>query len=89
MKQRRDKLKLYGDLLAVLSEPDTEKIVLTRVSVRMNVSYDRLKNYISELYVLGFIEDEHSLKPTKKGQHFLKEYRRIKQFLKDMGIFEV
>jgi predicted transcriptional regulator len=87
MKPRRDKLKLYGDLLTVLyNEANAGKIVPTRVSIRMGVSFDRLKNYISELYALGLIEDENTLKITEKGKKFLREYKKILDFLKDMGI---
>ena len=51
---RRDKLKIYGDLLTILDEePSREKVVLTRVQVRLNVPFDRLKGYISELRVLN------------------------------------
>ena len=66
---RRDKLKIYGDLLAVLcDEANTEKIVLTRVQVRINVPFDRLKNYIYEISSLGLIQDESSLRLTREGQ---------------------
>ncbi len=84
---RRDKLKIYGDLLSVLnSEGDTEKIVLTRIQTRINVPFDRLKNYILELSELGLIQDEKSLKLTEKGKQFLREYKRILDFMNRMGI---
>jgi predicted transcriptional regulator len=84
---RRDKLKIYGDLLAVLNdEANAEKIVLTWVSVRMKVSFDRLKKYIAELVELGLIEDEYSLKLTEKGKRYLKEYKKVLAFMEDMGL---
>ncbi len=84
---RRDKLKIYGDLLAVLQdEANTEKIVLTRVQVRINVPFDRLKNYISELNGLGLIQDETTLKLTEKGKQYLKEYEKVLDFMKRMGL---
>ena len=48
---RRDRLKIYGDLLSALrtSETKGEKVILTHVQVRINVPFDRLKNYIAEL----------------------------------------
>jgi predicted transcriptional regulator len=57
---RRDRLKIYGDSLSALmaSEIKGEKVFLTHVQVRINVPFDRLKNYIAELKNLGFIEDE-------------------------------
>ena len=83
---RRDILKIYGDLLSVLrSEARNEIIVLTRVQVRINVPFDRLKNYIKELKELGLIEDEMSLKLTEKGKQYLEEYEKILDFMKRMG----
>jgi len=84
---RRDKLKIYGDLLSVLhTEVNTDKIVLSRIQVRVNVPFDRLKNYIHDLSELGLIEDEVSLKLTEKGRHFVKEYEKVLGFIKIMGI---
>ena len=84
---RRDKLKIYGDLLSVLrTEGNSEKVVLSRVQVRINVPFDRLKNYIFELKELGLIEDETSLRLTEKGKEYLQEYEKILDFMKRMGL---
>ncbi len=84
---RRDKLKIYGDLLSVLKdEANNENIVLTQVQVRINVPFDRLKNYISEIKELGFIQDETSLVLTEKGKQYLREYEKVLEFMKRMGI---
>jgi predicted transcriptional regulator len=84
---RRDKLKIYGDLLSVLySEANNEKIVLTRIQTRINVPFDRLKNYILELNDLGLIQDEKTLKLTEKGKQYLSEYEKVLEFMKRMGI---
>ena len=84
---RRGKLKIYADLLAALKdEAKNEKIVLTRVQVRINVPYDRLKNYISDLIDLGLIQDETSLILTEKGKRYLEEYEKVLDFVKRMGI---
>ena len=88
MKQiaRRDKLKIYGDLLSILAENRDEKVVLTRIQVQIKVPFDRLKNYITELYQLGLIENEITLKLTEKGKQYLVEYERVLDFMKRMGI---
>ena len=84
---RRDKLKIYGDLLMILNnQTKTEKIILTQIQVRMGVPFDRLKNYISELTDLGLIEGETSLKVTEKGKQYLIEYATILDFMKRMGL---
>lgn len=84
---RRDKLKIYGDLLSVLNdEYKKERLVLTRVQVRINVPFDRLKKYISDLNDLGLIEDETSLRLTEKGRQYLEEYEEVLDFIKRMGL---
>ncbi len=84
---RRDKLKIFGDLLSVLNdEVNSERIVLTHVQVRINVPFDRLKNYIFELNQLGLIQDEISLRLTEKGKQYLREYEKVLEFMKRMGI---
>jgi len=84
---RRDKLKIYGDLLLVLNdESKNDKIVLTRVQVRINVPFDRLKKYLSELKDLNLLEDETSLKLSEKGKQYLREYEAVLDFIKRMGL---
>jgi predicted transcriptional regulator len=84
---RRDKLKIYGDLLKVLDNKGRgEKVVLTRVQVQINVPFDRLKGYITELIELELIENEDEPKLTEKGKQYLKEYEKILDFMKRMGI---
>ena len=84
---RRDKLKIYGDLLSVLNdESKNERIILTRVQVRINAPFDRLKKYITDLSDLGLIEDETSLKLTDKGRQFLREYEMVLDFMNRMGL---
>jgi predicted transcriptional regulator len=86
--QRRDKLKIYGDLLfALYAESGPEKIALSRVQVKIKVPFDRLKTYIKELVDLGLVQDETSLKLTKEGRQYLKEYQRVLDFMKRIGLF--
>jgi predicted transcriptional regulator len=84
---RRDKLKIYGDLLSILYEEyGSGKIVPTRVQMRLNVPFDRLKTYLTELTNLGLIEAEPSFQVTEKGKEYLREYEKIIDFMKRMGI---
>ena len=84
---RRDKMKIYGDLLAILhSEDNKEEIVLTRLQVKLNVPFDRLKQYLNEIRELGLIEDEPSPKLTKKGKQYIREYQKVLDFMKRMGL---
>ena len=84
---RRDKLKIYGDILSILyREARAEKIVLTRVQLKTNLPFDRLKNYIAELKDLGLIRQEPNLRLTEKGKQYLTEYEKVLEFMKRMGL---
>jgi len=84
---RRDKLKIYGDLLTILyGEARAEKVVLTRVQLKTNVPFDRLKVYLTELKELGLIVDEPPLRLTEKGKQYIKEYEAVLDFMKRMGL---
>jgi predicted transcriptional regulator len=82
----RDKLKIYNDLLSILDDESNQKVVLTHIQLRLNVPFDRLKNYISELTELGLIDDKNLLNLTEKGRQYLLEYRNVIEFMKRMGI---
>jgi predicted transcriptional regulator len=85
--QRRDKMKIYGDLLMILrAESDNEKIVITHIQMKINVPFTRLKKYISDLNELGLIEDETSLNVTEKGKLYIDEYETVLAFMKRMGM---
>ena len=87
--KRRDILKIYSDLLTELHRESlrkSENIVLSHVQARIQVPYDRLKTYIIDLVNLGLIEDATSLKITKKGIKYLKEYGKILNFIRDIGL---
>ena len=84
---RRDKLKIYGDLLSIIhGEAKTEKVVLTRIQLKTNVPFDRLKIYLTELKELGLIIDEPTLRLTEKGKQYIKEYETVLDFMKRMGL---
>jgi predicted transcriptional regulator len=84
---RRDRMKIYAELLSILkSEADREDIVLTRLQLRLNVPFDRLKQYLIELRELDLIEDEASPKLTKKGKKYIREYKKVLNFMKRMGL---
>jgi predicted transcriptional regulator len=84
---RRDKMKIYKDLLSILeSENKKEEIVLTRLQLKLNVPFDRLKQYLAQLRELGLIKDENSPELTKKGKQYIREYEKVIDFMKRMGI---
>ena len=84
---RRDRLKIYGDLLSALSNNSgSEKIVLTQIQIKINVPFDRLKKYLKELVDLGLIENENSPNLTEKGKQYLRDYRHVLDFMRRMGL---
>jgi predicted transcriptional regulator len=85
---RRDKMKIYSDLLTILESQldDAEGIVLTRLQMRLNVPYDRLKTYLAQLKDLGLIEDASLPKLTEKGKQYIREYENVLDFMNRMGI---
>jgi predicted transcriptional regulator len=85
--QRRDKMKIYGDLLLVLhAEASKEKRAITKIITKSNIPFTRLKKYIADLNELGLIEDETSLKLTEKGKMYLDQYETVLAFMKSMGM---
>ncbi len=84
---RRDKLKIYGDILTILNrEARSEKIILTRVQLKTNVPFDRLISYLTELEGLKLIQQEPKLILTEKGKQYLTEYQKVLEFMSRMGI---
>lgn len=84
---RRDKMKIYGDILSVIhTETKHGKIVLSRIQQKTNVPFDRLKLYLSELKELGLIQSDSSLELTEKGHQYLSEYEKVLEFMKRMGL---
>ena len=84
---RRDKMRIYNDLLSILeSENKKEEIVLTRLQLKLNVPYDRFKEYLGQLRDLGLIKDKNSPKLTNKGKQYIREYEKVLDFMKRMGI---
>ena len=81
---RRDRLKIYSDLLSILSEFSAKTVVLTHVQLKINVPFDRMNDYISELRELGLINED--LKLTDKGKQYIREYRVVADFMDRMGL---
>jgi len=84
---RRDRVKIYGDILsAIWNERESDQIVLTRIQLKTNVPFDRLKAYLTELKELDLVQDEPTLRLSKKGQEFISEYKKVLDFMERMGL---
>jgi predicted transcriptional regulator len=83
---RRDKLKIYADLLFALYSESPEEIMPTHIQKKIGVPFDRFKLYVTELVELGLVRDETSMELTEKGRQYLREYERVLDFIKRMGL---
>ncbi len=83
---RRSKIQIYGDLLRIIdAHTNAEKIVLNHIQVQIDVPFDRLKKYLSELRALDFIEKGKTLKVTNKGKEYMQEYEHIVDFIEKLS----
>lgn len=85
--KRRDKMKIYYDILSAIQYQSKKGDAKpTRLQLKLNVPYDRFKQYLEDLWKLGLIEDEESPKLTEKGKKYIREYDKVLDFMKRIGI---
>ncbi|NOJ27119.1 MAG: transcriptional regulator [Nitrososphaera sp.] len=79
-------MEIYNDILsAINTELINGEAKPTRVQSLSNLAYDKLVRYLDELESKKMIIQD-PLKITEKGQDFLRDYDRIKDFLLEMGV---
>jgi predicted transcriptional regulator len=74
--ERRDRLNIYLDILQAIYTLSRRAgwAKFTRVVYMANLNHKRLKERLQELSYLDMVVwNEHGLKLTEKGYHFLKE----------------
>jgi|YelNatPaOPRAMG01_1025707.scaffolds.fasta_scaffold09126_7 predicted transcriptional regulator len=90
--KKRSKLELIMEILEVVS---TESgITPTWLSIKVNLSYDRVKKILDELIKQGLIESTPSnerkgsteLTLTLKGMKLLEELKKLRTLLEDYGL---
>jgi predicted transcriptional regulator len=85
-KLKRSKLEIYHDILnAIQKEMINGEAKPTRVQALCNLAYDKLVRYLMELEGKKMIT-QSPLGITDRGQDFLQDYERIKDFLSEMGL---
>jgi predicted transcriptional regulator len=85
-KDRRSKLEIYHDVLnAIVKESYHGEVKPTRIQFASNTSYDKLIMYFDELETKQMLV-KSTLSITEKGQRFLKEYNKIDEFLREIGL---
>ena len=85
-KPKRTAMEIYHDILiGIERESKTRGIVKrTRVQQHSNLSYDKFSRHLNDMAVKGLV----ILSPlaiTEKGREFVREYDRIRLFMRDMG----
>lgn len=86
-KEKRNRMELYYAVLnAIRTELiDDDTARPTRIQFLVGTSYDKLTTYFTELEEKNLITTE-PLIITEKGKKFLKEYDRIDELTKKLGI---
>jgi len=88
--ERRTKLTIFSDILRVLQRSNGSAKP-THILYGANLSHTRMKQYLEEMLANGFIvrtneKGKTVYKITKRGQEFLMEAKKIKQFSEAFGI---
>lgn len=85
-KPKRNKMEIYNDILsAIRLELTNGEAKPTRVQTLSNLAYDKLVRYLDELEGKNMIV-QNPLRITEKGQDFLQDYDRIREFVTAMGV---
>lgn len=86
-KDKRSKLELYYAVLDAMRMDliNNDIVKPTRIQFLVGTSYDKLTTYITELEKKKLVTIEPLL-ITEKGQKFLKEYDKIEDLTKKLGI---
>ncbi len=79
-------MEIYNDILsAIKMELTNGEAKPTRVQTLSNLAYDKLVRYLDELERKNMVV-KNPLRITEKGQDFLQDYDRIKEFVAAMGV---
>ena len=85
-REKRKKLELYYDVLdAIQKESFSGEVKPTRVQHLCNLSYDKMSKYLTELSAKNMIKNK-PIAITEKGQKFLQDYSKIKDFINEMEL---
>ncbi len=79
-------MEIYNDILSAINlELANGEAKPTRVQSLSNLAYDKLVRYLNELEGKKMIM-QNPLDITEKGQDFLQDYDRIRDFVAAMGV---
>ena len=87
--RKRDKPRIFHDILASIVEQEREKggvARITRVQNEVNLPSDRLRVHLKEMSDLELIQFGKTLASTEKGRRFMAEYKKIVNTLQQFGL---
>lgn len=86
MARRRGRLRLIADVLETVAAHEGEPA--TRLATLANMAYDRFARLAAELEEKGLIErlPGGGYRLTEKGRSLLRELRRLRRLLDDLGL---
>lgn len=89
--ERRDRVRIYADILENIYflYSSGKRPTITGIQTKVNVPFVRFKEYVEDLEkkeLLKKVETEISL--TEKGIQYLKEYRKVREFLEKFGMIK-
>jgi len=88
---RRSKIDVIWDMLTALQFAGGQ-MKPTRLLYKANLSYNKLKEYLSELQEQEFIvmnlldDDRKMIEITIKGHQYVSELRRVRNFGRNIGL---
>ncbi len=90
MSAKRDKLQIIFDILVAIQKK-RGRIKPTHLLYKSNLSYKRMNIYLEELMKQGLIqkefdEDNKFYVITNKGNIFVQEFMRIREFTNSFGL---
>ena len=84
MSKKRNRLEIIHDILSILRKDP--RIKRTHLMYKTNLTYVRLNNYLDELKGKELLSGDQDLFVTPKGEEFLQQVRRMKDFMEGFGL---
>ena len=86
--ERRDRARIYAEILENIHHAYLagERPTITKIQNKVNVPFVRFKEYIDDLENKDLIKLETDITLTEKGIQYLKEYKKVRDFLERFGL---
>ncbi|MBR9678659.1 MAG: hypothetical protein GON13_00130 [Nanoarchaeota archaeon] len=84
MSKKRNSLEIIHDILLTLKRNPTIK--KTHLMYKTNLTYVRLNKYLDDLVGKELVAGDEQTVITPKGEQFLKEVRKMREFMDSFGL---